>query len=78
MGRAIAIGLAAEGAKIACCDLRETANDKGYESDLGKTTGEVISSNGGESVFYQADISDVDGVALLFKSIMEVSQIGHL
>lgn len=78
MGRSISLGLAAEGAKIACCDLREEANAQGYETDLGKTTSEVISSRGGESVFFKADISDKASVDLLFKDTMEVSCIRNL
>uniref|UniRef100_A0A8H7TNJ9 Uncharacterized protein n=1 Tax=Bionectria ochroleuca TaxID=29856 RepID=A0A8H7TNJ9_BIOOC len=71
MGRAIAIGLAKEGAKVVCCDLNEGANQQGYEADLQKTTGEVIRANGGAATFCQADISDPAAVEGVFKTAMK-------
>ncbi|KAL5591181.1 hypothetical protein FOVSG1_010070 [Fusarium oxysporum f. sp. vasinfectum] len=76
MGRAIALGLAAEGAAIVVCDLQENANSQGYESDLGQTTGEVISSKGDRYIFCRTDISDVHAVEETFRQALE--KFGHI
>lgn len=59
MGRATAIALANEGAKIVCCDLRPQANPEGFEPDLHIPTADLINQNtgAGNAIFQQLDIS---------------------
>ncbi|KAJ4142011.1 hypothetical protein NW754_014801 [Fusarium falciforme] len=73
MGRAIAIALAGEGAKIALCDLQEKANAKGYEADVDKTTGDIIAARGGDSIFLQTDIASSTAVQETFSRALEAS-----
>ncbi|KAI8657957.1 hypothetical protein NCS57_01175900 [Fusarium keratoplasticum] len=71
MGRAIAIALAGEGAKIALCDLQEKANAQGYEADVDKTTGDIIAAQGGDSIFLQTDIASSTAVQETFSRALE-------
>lgn len=67
-GRAIALALAAEGAKLVCSDLQKAASQRGYESDLKDDTDDLIKKHGGEAVFVKADVSKVgelDNVATI-------------
>ncbi|UPK94149.1 hypothetical protein LCI18_005084 [Fusarium solani-melongenae] len=73
MGRAIAIALAGEGAKIALCDLQEKANAQGYEADVDKTTGDIIAARGGDSIFLQTDIASSMAVQETFSRTLEAS-----
>jgi NAD(P)-dependent dehydrogenase (short-subunit alcohol dehydrogenase family) len=56
-GRAIALRLAREGARIVCADLLPAARADGYEDDLDVATDEVIRRGGGEAVFVPADMT---------------------
>jgi NAD(P)-dependent dehydrogenase (short-subunit alcohol dehydrogenase family) len=56
-GRAIALALAAEGAAVVCSDLRREAREGGYESDIDRTTDDVIRLAGGKAEFVEADAS---------------------
>lgn len=73
MGRATALALAGEGAKIVCCDLQPSANPKGYEADLNLTTVDLIIKMGGNAVFQQVDISNFTQVEAAFASTVTVS-----
>ncbi|KAL2677298.1 hypothetical protein Neosp_011067 [[Neocosmospora] mangrovei] len=73
MGRAIAIALAGEGAKIVLCDLQEKANAKGYEADVDKTTSDIIATQGGDSIFSQTDIASPTAVQETFSRALEAS-----
>ncbi|KAL6360786.1 hypothetical protein LRP88_06494 [Fusarium phalaenopsidis] len=73
MGRAIAIALAGEGAKIVLCDLQEKANAKGYEEDVDKTTGDIIAARGGDSIFLQTDIASSTAVQKTFSRALGAS-----
>ena len=57
IGRAIALGAAAEGAAVVCSDLRKSADPAGYEPDLDRDTDDLIRSKGGRAEYVQADIS---------------------
>ncbi|OCK81408.1 putative short chain dehydrogenase [Lepidopterella palustris CBS 459.81] len=56
MGRAIALALAREGARIVCADLKEEAAQHGFEEDKHIPTHTVITNNGGTSVFKKCDM----------------------
>jgi NAD(P)-dependent dehydrogenase (short-subunit alcohol dehydrogenase family) len=53
-GRAIAIGLAQAGAKIACCDIQESAAQEAAEE---------IKSSGGEAIAFRLDVTDPQSCA---------------
>ena len=55
-GRAIALALASEGAKVVCSDLKPQVLSGGYEKDQ-TPTHELIQQRGGKSVFQTADVS---------------------
>lgn len=57
IGRAIALALANEGARLVCCDLSEHPNPTGYEADIDKSTSELITKQNGEAFFQKVDIS---------------------
>ncbi|KAF0316801.1 NAD(P)-binding protein [Colletotrichum asianum] len=71
IGRAIAIKLACLGVKIVSVDLQEQPNVKGYETDLEKTTTQVISESGGNAFFFKADITDGEAIEALFNRIRQ-------
>ncbi|MGF3021873.1 SDR family NAD(P)-dependent oxidoreductase [Methylobacterium aquaticum] len=65
-GRAIALALASEGAKLVCSDLQKAASQRGYEPNLEHDTDDLIKKGGGEATFVKADVSkpgDLDAVA---------------
>lgn len=74
MGRATALALAGEGAKIVCCDLKPSANPKGYEADINMPTVELIVQMGGEAVFQQVDISNFTQVETAFATTITASR----
>ncbi|KAI9839496.1 MAG: hypothetical protein M1819_002121 [Sarea resinae] len=76
MGRAIALGLAQEGAKLVCCDLRAEANPRGYEENLDTTTSDLIVRNGGHAIFQKTDLSKPDEVEAAFAK--GISEFGRL
>jgi len=71
IGRAIAIGFAREGAKVACADLRKTARPEGYETDIQKDTDKVIHTAGGEAIFVKTDVTVGEEVASLVRATVE-------
>ncbi|RMJ13715.1 hypothetical protein CDV36_006616 [Fusarium kuroshium] len=73
LGRAIAIALAGQGAKIVLCDLQEKANAQGYEADVDKTMGDIITARGGESIFLQTDIASSMAVQETLSRALEAS-----
>ncbi|CAB3691808.1 2-(R)-hydroxypropyl-CoM dehydrogenase [Paraburkholderia rhynchosiae] len=56
-GRAIAIALANEGARLVCSDLKKSALAGGYEKDIELDTDVVITKAGGKATFFSADAS---------------------
>ncbi|KAJ9132420.1 Short chain dehydrogenase/reductase family oxidoreductase [Pleurostoma richardsiae] len=76
MGRATALALARHGSKVVCCDLKAEPNPRGYESDLDKTTVQVIENNGGEAIFQQVDISNFAQAEAAFD--VAVARFGRL
>lgn len=73
MGRATSLLLAEHGAKIVCCDLKAEPNDRGFETDLDKTTVQVIERSGGEAIYQQVDISNFAQVEAAFEAALVVS-----
>jgi NAD(P)-dependent dehydrogenase (short-subunit alcohol dehydrogenase family) len=67
-GRAIALGLAEEGATVVCSDIRREAREGGYETDIKTPTDEVIKQNGGTAVYVEADAADYAAVEELVNS----------
>jgi NAD(P)-dependent dehydrogenase (short-subunit alcohol dehydrogenase family) len=77
MGRAIALGLAKHGAKIVCCDLKQTANPNGYEADKDIPTADLIVRDGGSAIFCQVDISNAEQVKDGFEKTISVRKPIH-
>lgn len=75
-GRAIAIALAAEGAKVVVSDLREEALAGGYEKDIELSTAQAIAKAGGRAIYHQADASKAADVeALVAKAVSEFGRL---
>lgn len=72
MGRAIALDLAAQGAKLVCCDLQKDANPRGYEANLSTATSDLIGQRGGEAIFFQLDISKMEKLEAAFAQAVSV------
>lgn len=70
-GRAIALKFAAEGAKIVCSDIRQAADNKGFEKDLAMPTDEAIRKAGGEAVFVKCDVTKLKDVKALVKASID-------
>ncbi len=62
IGRATALGFAAEGAKVVVSDVNNVS---------GKETAEMIRSNGGEAVFHVADVSKPADVTALIAKVVD-------
>jgi NAD(P)-dependent dehydrogenase (short-subunit alcohol dehydrogenase family) len=68
LGRAIAIALANNGARVVCSDL----NPVGRQAAVGEqTTHNIIIQSGGKAVFIKADTSDSESVQALVKGAVE-------
>ncbi|QJI40149.1 glucose 1-dehydrogenase [Pseudomonas sp. ADAK2] len=70
-GRAIALALAAEGARIVCSDLVQKARPEGFEADLDIDTDALIRKQGGQAVYVKADVSKSADVENLVKQAVE-------
>jgi NAD(P)-dependent dehydrogenase (short-subunit alcohol dehydrogenase family) len=68
-GRAIALALAGEGAKLVCADLRRDPRPEGNDGD--QPTDDVITSNGGEAIFVETNVTDSSAVDALFATTVE-------
>lgn len=66
-GRAIAISLAEQGAKIVVSDITEKPDQKGFEEDLNLSTVEHIKENGGEATFVECNVTNSEQVKALFQ-----------
>jgi NAD(P)-dependent dehydrogenase (short-subunit alcohol dehydrogenase family) len=73
MGRAIALGLAREGAHIVCSDLRPDASPNGFEEDIHIPTHEVIVQNGGQARFTKCDMGKTEEIFALIGFAVRVS-----
>lgn len=75
-GRAIAVELAKQGAKVICSDIKEQSNLGGYEEDRDLTTVNVIHNFGGEAFYAYADV----GRAADLKTLVDecVNRFGRL
>ena len=72
MGRAIALQLAQEGSYVVCSDLRIEASPDGFEEDKHIPTHEVITQNGGKSIFCKCDVSHTDEIITLVDRAIQV------
>jgi NAD(P)-dependent dehydrogenase (short-subunit alcohol dehydrogenase family) len=75
-GRAIALRLAKEGAALVCVDLRKSALEQGFETDLDVDTDDVIRSHGGRVVFREGDVTRSDD--MVAAAAAAVSEFGRL
>jgi len=57
-GRAIAMRLAAEGAKVVCCDIRVTPRPGGFDESTDVATHELIRARGGAAAFVECDAAE--------------------
>ncbi|KAJ5737928.1 NAD(P)-binding protein [Penicillium malachiteum] len=73
LGRAIAIRYAQEGAKVVCADLTPTARSQ-EEAEI--TTHDLITRDGGDSIFIETDVGDAAQMESLIKAA--VAQYGRL
>lgn len=74
MGRAIALGLAREGACVICSDLKPEAASAGFEADKDIPTHEVIRNAGGKSSFTKCDMSITQEIWKLVEDTVKVSR----
>lgn len=70
-GRAIALALAAEGARLVCSDLSKNARPEGFEQDLHIDTDDLIRQHGGQSIFVRADVSSYSDMDNLVRQAVE-------
>jgi NAD(P)-dependent dehydrogenase (short-subunit alcohol dehydrogenase family) len=73
MGRAIALGLAREGAYVVCSDLKPEAAQHGFEEDKEIPTHIVIANNGGKSAFQKCDVGQTAEIWNLIDFAVKVS-----
>ena len=73
MGRAVALALAEQGAKLVCCDLVAEANPAGFENDIHITTVDIIIKQGGSAIFQRVDIAQPTEVEEAFESAISVN-----
>ena len=71
IGRAIAIGFANEGARIVCSDIRPDARPEGYDADTQRATAEMITAQGGQACFVQADVTKGHEVEAVIRQAVE-------
>lgn len=78
-GRAIALALAEQGAKVVCSDINKEAREGGYEQDAGVDTDDLIRKNGGEAIFVKVDASkSADMQTLIGKAVAEFGRVDIL
>lgn len=65
MGRAIALRLASEGARVICSDIRKAPNPAGYDEKPEVDTDDFIRLCGGEAEYLVVDVTKEDNVAAL-------------
>lgn len=58
VGRALALRVAADGARVLCCDARQTPRDAALEPDGDTPTHELIRRSGGRSEFAECDVAE--------------------
>lgn len=70
IGRAIAITYSAEGARVVCADIRET-DRAADQHEHQRTTHDTITSNGGQAIFVQTDVTKAPSVEAVVRSAVE-------
>ena len=75
-GRAIALALSSAGATVICTDLNKNARKEGYEEDIEIDTDDVIRRQGGQAVYFQADVRCASEIENLVTRT--VSEFGRL
>jgi NAD(P)-dependent dehydrogenase (short-subunit alcohol dehydrogenase family) len=74
IGRAIACRLAAEGAAVLCCDVRESPRPEGLDSEPEVSTHAVIERSGGRAEFFPCDVTDAAAVDAAFERLPSLGQ----
>jgi NAD(P)-dependent dehydrogenase (short-subunit alcohol dehydrogenase family) len=64
-GRAIALELAAEGAKVVCSDIRKTTDPSALEQSPEVDTDDLIVERGGDARYHGADVTQAEQVGAL-------------
>jgi len=75
-GRAIALALAAEGARVVCSDIRREARQGGYHTDPDIATDDLIRQHGGQATYIPANAGDYASVEALVQAA--VGGLGRL
>lgn len=70
-GRGIATAAAAEGAKVVVSDIKPQPNAGGFDVQPEINTADLITSNGGEAIYVQTDMTDKAQVAALVKTAVD-------
>lgn len=76
IGRAVALELAKEGARLVVTDINIDANRFGYEESIELPTIELLNRNGCEAVFFKCDVSKYGEVVELINNA--VKKFGRL
>jgi NAD(P)-dependent dehydrogenase (short-subunit alcohol dehydrogenase family) len=71
MGRAIALEMAAQGARLVVCDLQKRAKPGGFDVDADVDTDELIRQRGGEAIFQRADVTKAADLEAAVKAAVE-------
>lgn len=69
IGRGVALRLAASGARVLCCDLREAARPDGLDPEPDFSTHELIARRGGRAEFVSCDVTDPAAVDAAFRRL---------
>lgn len=75
-GRAIALALAAEGAKVLCSDVRKATDPSAQEDRPEVDTDDLIRERGGEARYQETDVAQEDQVEAL--ADLAVAEFGRL
>ncbi|MGO1543285.1 MAG: SDR family NAD(P)-dependent oxidoreductase [Gulosibacter sp.] len=68
-GRAIALRLARDGAKVICADLRRDAHAPSFDGDV--ATDAMISDAGGDALYVECDVTDGESVRAAYARTIE-------
>ena len=75
IGRAVALRLAADGAAVLCCDVRESQRPDGLaDVEPGVATSVLIAQLGGQAEFVRVDVTEAAGVEAAFEQLPVLGQ----
>jgi NAD(P)-dependent dehydrogenase (short-subunit alcohol dehydrogenase family) len=70
-GRAIALALAAEGARVVCSDIRREPRRGGYDTEPDISTDDLIRQYGGQATYIEANAGDYASVEALVQAAVD-------